>query len=72
MSEGSGSGDEVEREDGSDEDQFEKAVSTYIDPLCPATLDCFRWYGWLLPPSLADLDAAAYEQGTPAVFRLAL
>ena len=48
------------------------ALSTYIDPLCPATLDCFRWYGWLLPPSLADLDAAAYEQGTPAVFRLAL
>lgn len=48
------------------------ALSTYIDPLCPATLDCFRWYGWLLPPSLADLNAAAYEQGTPAVFRLAL
>eukprot|EP01048_Picozoa_sp_COSAG05_P009531 COSAG05_NODE_791_length_7316_cov_149.311071_1_plen_24_part_10 len=21
------------------------ALDTYIDPLCPATAACFRWYG---------------------------
>ena len=46
------------------------ALETYIDPLCPATAGCFRWYGWLLPPSLADLQAAAAVEA-PAVFLLA-
>jgi len=46
------------------------ALDTYIDPLCPATAACFRWYGWLLPPSLADLQAAAAVEA-PAVFLLA-
>eukprot|EP01048_Picozoa_sp_COSAG05_P024179 COSAG05_NODE_5566_length_1138_cov_1.967276_2_plen_78_part_00 len=46
------------------------ALETYIDPLCPATAGCFRWYGWLLPPSLADLQAAAAVEAS-AVFLLA-
>eukprot|EP01050_Picozoa_sp_SAG11_P010775 SAG11_NODE_1100_length_5869_cov_8.279896_4_plen_355_part_00 len=31
------------------------AYSTYIDPLCPATPACYRFFGWLLPPARADL-----------------
>jgi len=31
------------------------ALATYIDPLCPATAGCYRFFGWLLPPSPADV-----------------
>ena len=27
------------------------AYATYIDPLCPATPACYRFFGWLLPPA---------------------
>ena len=27
------------------------ALATYIDPLCPVTEGCYRWYGWMLPLS---------------------
>lgn len=33
------------------------AYATYIDPLCPATPACFRFYGWLLPPARSELPA---------------
>ena len=47
------------------------ALQTYIDPLCPATADCYRWYGWLLPPSRADAEAAAAGRAK-AVFDLSV
>ena len=47
------------------------ALDTYIDPLCPATAACFRWYGWLLPPSLADVLKSGAGVA-PRVFNLAL
>ena len=29
------------------------ALSTYIDPNCPATAGCYWAFGWLLPPPVA-------------------
>jgi hypothetical protein len=48
------------------------ALGTYIDPLCPATAAAYRWYGWLLPPSRAEVDAAASAalQAPQPFFRL--
>ena len=44
------------------------AYATYIDPLCPATPACYRFFGWLLPPARADLPASL--QSVSAVFAL--
>ena len=46
------------------------AYATYIDPLCPATPACYRFFGWLLPPSLADLPVDA--QVSAAAFAIGL
>ena len=46
------------------------AYATYIDPLCPATPACYRFFGWLLPPSLADLPVDA--QVSAAAFAVGL
>ena len=35
------------------------AYATYIDPLCPATPACYRFFGWLLPPARADLPVTS-------------
>ena len=35
------------------------ALSTYIDPLCPVTPACFRWYGWMLPPARGEVEDRA-------------
>ena len=44
------------------------ALDTYIDPLCPVTPGCYRWFGWLLPPTRAEVDRAT--DGATAVFNL--
>ena len=44
------------------------AYATYIDPLCPATPACFRFFGWLLPPARAD--APVVVQDVSAAFAL--
>lgn len=44
------------------------ALDTYIDPLCPVTPGCYRWYGWLLPPARAEVESAAV--GATAVFNV--
>ena len=44
------------------------AYATYIDPLCPATPACFRFFGWLLPPARAD--APVVVQDVSASFAL--
>ena len=44
------------------------ALDTYMDPLCPVTPGCYRWFGWLLPPTRAEVDRVAV--GTTAVFNL--
>ena len=31
------------------------AYATYIDLLCPTTPACYHFFGWLLPPTHADL-----------------
>ena len=45
------------------------AYATYIDPLCPATPACYRFFGWLLPPARADLPPVSQEV-ISAVFAL--
>jgi hypothetical protein len=45
------------------------AYATYIDPLCPATPACYRFFGWLLPPARADVPAVSPE-AVSAVFAL--
>ena len=45
------------------------AYATYIDPLCPATPACYRFFGWLLPPARADLPPVSQEV-VSAVFAL--
>ena len=44
------------------------AYAIYIDPLCPATPACYRFFGWLLPPARADMPASL--QSVSAVFAL--
>ena len=44
------------------------ALDTYIDPLCPVTPGCYRWFGWLLPPTRAEVERAA--DGATVVFNL--
>jgi hypothetical protein len=43
------------------------ALSTYIDPLCPATRGCYRFFGWLLPPSPAAVALMRVPATAPAV-----
>jgi hypothetical protein len=43
------------------------AYATYIDPLCPTTLVCYSFFGWLLPPTHADLSVTSVVGAT---FRL--
>jgi hypothetical protein len=49
------------------------ALATYIDPLCPVTEGCYRWYGWMLPLSreavraqTAVVSASVEAGGAPA------
>ena len=48
------------------------ALATYIDPLCPVTPACFRWYGWMLPPARGEVEdrvvtepAARFSEQSP-------